>query len=97
MQRPLQTPEEFDSAIEEARQRLEGLPTAQPADAERFEELLRRIVDYHDHLPPSERRLREARVQAFEDHLSAYGRRWPSSPASRDHWAPLLGGDVHPR
>jgi hypothetical protein len=98
MQPPLRTPEDFASALEEARQRLEGLPTAKPADAEHFDELLRRIADYHDRQPSSEKRLQEDRVRAFEDHLRAYGLRWPRSEAGTpDHWAPMVGGDLHLR
>ena len=96
MQHAIQTPEQFEAALEEARQRFEGLQTARPVDAERLDELLRRIADYHDrHATVQTDRVRDE-LRTFEDHLQAYGRHWPA-PAARldDHWSPMLGGGSH--
>ena len=37
-------------------------------------------------------------LRAFDDHLRAYGRHWPT-PKDRpaDHWAPMVGGSVRPQ
>ena len=39
MQHAIQTPEDFDNAIEEARQHIEGMQTAGCVDAEQLDEL----------------------------------------------------------
>lgn len=93
MQHAIQTPEQFEAALEEARQRFEGLPTARPFDAEQLDDLLRRIADYHDrHATVQTDRVRDE-LRSFEDHLQAYGRHWPAREAKPDdHWSPMLGG-----
>ena len=93
MQREIQTPEEFESALEEARQRFEGLPTARPVDAELLDELLRRIDAYHARDATVQTAPVRDELRTFEDHLQAYGRHWPAPEAKpADHWAPMVGG-----
>jgi hypothetical protein len=97
MQRAIQTPEDFDRALEEAREHLEGLPTAQCDDAEPLDELLRRIAAYHEQNAVVQTDRVQDELRAFEDHLRAYGRHWPAPDSRLDHWAPMVGGSVKPR
>ena len=96
MNEPLQSPADFERALEQIRQRLEGLPTAGPDGAEVFEDLLNRIIAYHEDQPPTERQLNVERLRALDAHLNAYGVRWPKPEKAADHWAPMLGGEVKP-
>jgi hypothetical protein len=96
MNQPLQSSADFERALDQVRQRLEGLPTAGPEGAEVFEDLLNRIIEYHEDQPPTERQRNLERMQALEAHMNAYGLRWPKPQKPADHWAPMLGGELNP-
>jgi hypothetical protein len=94
---PLRTPADLERAVAEARTLVNGLEQAGPETTKRFDELLRVISEYRgDRPPPSPE---DARRQALDGHLKAFGSRWSQGRAEGrpDHWSSMVGGDVNPR
>lgn len=75
---------------------VKTLENAGPEETQRFEKLLSRIAAYHDEQPPVAQTPALGGLQALDQHLKSYGRRWPkeNSEGKTEHWSPMVGGDV---
>jgi hypothetical protein len=96
---PLRTPADLERALAEARRMLDGLEHAGPAEAKRFDDLLRRISEYRGADAPPPASPEHQKLQALDGQLKAFGRRWgPGEGQDRpDHWRFMFGGDVNPK
>lgn len=94
----LNTSADLERALARANEMLADIGHAGPAAAQRFDDLLRQIATYHEALPRVHQTPFVDQLTALDDHLKAYGRRWPDPEmtANLDPWSPLLGGDVNP-
>jgi Fe-Mn family superoxide dismutase len=86
---------ELLTAIDDVAGALAAAETPDQAQDDHIENLLARIADYQQ--APAQPLLGEdlERLEALNQHLKAFGVRWPARPAPNGrHWAPALGGDL---
>lgn len=95
---PLRNPADLERALAEARRMLPGLDQAGPAEARRFDELIKRISEYRNTEAPRGSGDQQG-GETLNSHLKDFGRRWARATESgqRRPWSPLLGGDLTPR
>lgn len=95
-QPPIQSNTEFQRALTEVERLLETPPAPESLEDRWFNHLLVQIAEYNDNQPRAEREANSDRLEALNRHLQAYGKRWPGyKPHPEDHWAPLVGWDLH--
>ena len=90
----LNTSDDFELAVETAQQLAERLASADVSEAEKLDHLLSRIAEYQQSQPPTVQAVNREKLSALDEHLRAFGRRWPNVGEGQDeHWSPMLGGD----